>query len=57
MYSMFLFFIFVRGDDLGELTETNWPNVYTPEEGKGDLTGEFSFKLSFIVLMLVLLLT
>eukprot|EP00956_Cyclotella_meneghiniana_P006449 scaffold8466_cov41-Cyclotella_meneghiniana.AAC.3 len=29
---------FTKGDDLGELTETAWPDLYTPEEGLGDLT-------------------
>ena len=30
-----------RGDDLGELTETAWPELYIPEPLLGDLTGEF----------------
>ena len=29
-----------RGDDLGDLTETKWPEMYTPQIGMGDLTGE-----------------
>ena len=29
-----------RGDDLGELSEKKMPEMYTPEAGKGDLTGE-----------------
>ena len=32
--------IFESGDDLGELTETNWPDQYKPKKGLGDLTGE-----------------
>ena len=28
-----------RGDDLGELTETQWPELYIPQAGLGDLTG------------------
>lgn len=31
--------IFHRGDDLGQLTETAWPDAYVPEAGIGDLTG------------------
>ena len=30
-----------RGDDLGDLKETKWPDAYVPKEGLGDLTGEF----------------
>lgn len=33
--------IFFRGDDLGKLTETAWPELYKPDLGLGDLTGEF----------------
>ena len=44
-----------RGDDLGDLTETSWPDIYIPVAGRGDLTGEFFFNMSFIVLMLALL--
>eukprot|EP00956_Cyclotella_meneghiniana_P014940 scaffold22644_cov44-Cyclotella_meneghiniana.AAC.4 len=29
---------FTKGDDLGELSETTWPDLYSPEEGLGDLT-------------------
>ena len=29
-----------RGDDLGELTEKKMPEMYTPQAGRGDLTGE-----------------
>ena len=28
-----------RGDDLGDLTETKWPELYTPQAGVGDLSG------------------
>jgi hypothetical protein len=31
-----------RGDDLGGLTETDWPDVYKPEQGLGDLTGKIT---------------
>jgi hypothetical protein len=38
-----LLFVFVsRGDDLGDLTETVWPDVYKPEQGLGDLTGKIT---------------
>eukprot|EP00956_Cyclotella_meneghiniana_P040818 scaffold206212_cov43-Cyclotella_meneghiniana.AAC.1 len=33
---------FSKGDDLGELTETKWPDLYIPAAGLGDLTGIFS---------------
>eukprot|EP00956_Cyclotella_meneghiniana_P042191 scaffold248390_cov94-Cyclotella_meneghiniana.AAC.2 len=33
---------FSRGDDLGKLTETTWPDLYIPAAGLGDLTGIFS---------------
>ena len=33
-------FIFFSGDDLGDLTETVWPDQYVPAEGLGDLTSE-----------------
>ena len=29
-----------RGDDLGELTEKKLPQMYEPQAGMGDLTGE-----------------
>eukprot|EP00956_Cyclotella_meneghiniana_P003490 scaffold4251_cov37-Cyclotella_meneghiniana.AAC.5 len=32
---------FSKGDDLGDLTETAWPDLYIPEPGLGDLTGIF----------------
>ena len=32
--------ILERGDDLGELTETNWPDKYIPKPGLGYLPGE-----------------
>ena len=28
-----------RGDDLGDLTETKWPELYMPQAGVGDLSG------------------
>ena len=31
--------VFIRGDDLGELSETTWPDLYVPAAGVGDLTG------------------
>ena len=31
--------VFIRGDDLGELSETTWPDSYVPASGVGDLTG------------------
>ena len=41
--------VFKRGDDLGELSETTWPDLYTPEEGLGDLAGTFSSRLLFLL--------
>eukprot|EP00956_Cyclotella_meneghiniana_P016363 scaffold25814_cov57-Cyclotella_meneghiniana.AAC.3 len=29
---------FSKGDDLGDLTETSWPDLYIPVAGRGDLT-------------------
>ena len=32
--------VFIRGDDLGELTETTWLDKYNSKEGLGNLPGE-----------------
>eukprot|EP00956_Cyclotella_meneghiniana_P044135 scaffold302880_cov113-Cyclotella_meneghiniana.AAC.1 len=32
---------FAEGDNLGDLTEAPWPDLYIPEAGLGDLTGIF----------------
>lgn len=42
-----------RGDDLGELTETQWPELYIPQAGVGDLTGmRFIGALLFVTYLL-----
>ena len=47
MYHINMFAAVHRGDDLGELTETTWPDLYAPQAGLGDLTGTFSSRLLF----------
>ena len=47
MYYINMFAAVHRGDDLGELTETKWPDLYIPKAGLGDLTGTFSSRLLF----------
>ena len=36
-----------RGDDLGDLTEAAWPDLYIPKAGLGDLTGMVYFHCIF----------
>jgi hypothetical protein len=39
-----------RGDDLGNLTETDWPDVYKPEQGLGDLTSKITKGFGMILI-------
>ena len=46
-----------RGDDLGQLTETTWPNLYVPKPGIGDFTGKCDCVCFFIVILTLLIIS
>jgi hypothetical protein len=35
---------------LGDLTETDWPDIYRPEQGLGDLTGKITKGFGMILI-------